>query len=98
MTGRKITHLEELAIARRWPREAGHAMAAGIDGDDVIWRRDAIFECAYPTYAGKRCHAQIEGRNVEMGRWRALLPRAATHFSVVRVPHRRKIMTVNTAK
>lgn len=37
---------------RRWPEEAGHAVGAGIDGDDVEWRRDCIAEGAYHLYTG----------------------------------------------
>ena len=38
----------------RWPREAGHAVRAGIDGDDVEWRRDAIAEQWHSQYTGGR--------------------------------------------
>jgi arylsulfatase A-like enzyme len=37
---------------RRWPSEAGHAIRAGIDGDDVEFRRDAIAESAWVHYTG----------------------------------------------
>lgn len=37
---------------RRWPEEAGYALDAGIDGDDVEWRRDAIQERDAPHYTG----------------------------------------------
>ncbi len=37
---------------RRWPSEAGHRIAAGIDGDDVEWRRDCIQPENYPHYTG----------------------------------------------
>ena len=37
---------------RRWPEDAGHALDAGIDGDDVPWRRDAIREDDAPHYSG----------------------------------------------
>ncbi len=37
---------------RRWPMEAGHAIAAGIDGDDVDWRRDCIQQKEFPHYTG----------------------------------------------
>ena len=36
----------------RWPREAGHAVRSGIDGDDVEWRRDAIAEQWHSLYTG----------------------------------------------
>ena len=39
---------------RRWPTEAGHAIRAGIDGDDIEFRRDAIAESAWPHYTGGR--------------------------------------------
>jgi arylsulfatase A-like enzyme len=35
--------LYEFAL-RRWPTEAGHALTAGVDGDDVAFQRDAIAE------------------------------------------------------
>ena len=37
---------------RRWPKEAGYALDAGIDGDDVAWRKDAIREADAPHYTG----------------------------------------------
>jgi hypothetical protein len=37
---------------RRWPREAGHALTAGIDGDDVEQRRDCYEENAKNRYSG----------------------------------------------
>lgn len=59
---------------RRWPAEAGHALTAGIDGDDVEWRRDCIPETAWSHYTGgvalpirwaqltiggENCHAEV---------------------------------------
>ena len=37
---------------RRWPEEVGYALDAGIDGDDVEWRRDAVQERDAPHYRG----------------------------------------------
>ncbi|MBT3373962.1 MAG: arylsulfatase [Lentisphaerae bacterium] len=37
---------------RRWPVESGHALKDGIDGDDVVFRRDAIAEHAHASYTG----------------------------------------------
>ena len=37
---------------RRWPQEAGHRIAAGIDGDDVDWRSDCVQLEDYPHYTG----------------------------------------------
>ncbi len=37
---------------RRWPEEAGYAARAGIDGDDVVWRKDAIEEKDATHYSG----------------------------------------------
>jgi arylsulfatase A-like enzyme len=37
---------------RRWPHDAGYALDAGIDGDDVEWRRDAIQERDASHYRG----------------------------------------------
>ncbi|MDX9978847.1 MAG: arylsulfatase [Lentisphaeria bacterium] len=37
---------------RRWPGEAGHGIRAGIEGDDVVFRRDAIAEAEWPMYTG----------------------------------------------
>lgn len=37
---------------RRWPEEAGYAAAAGIDGDDVEWRKDAIKDSDATHYTG----------------------------------------------
>ncbi len=36
----------------RWPKEAGHALGAGIDGDDVPWRRDVIDPRHERLYSG----------------------------------------------
>ena len=37
---------------RRWPEDAGYALDAGIDGDDIEWRRDAIQAQHAPHYSG----------------------------------------------
>ncbi len=37
---------------RRWPDEAGHAVTAGIDGDDVEWYREGCEESAARLYTG----------------------------------------------
>ena len=37
---------------RRWPEDAGYPLDAGIDGDDVEWRKDAIREADAPHYTG----------------------------------------------
>ncbi len=37
---------------RRWPEEAGRAIRAGIDGDDVTWRKDAVEERFHTMYTG----------------------------------------------
>jgi arylsulfatase A-like enzyme len=37
---------------RRWPEEAGYALQAGIEGDDVEWRKDAIRAQDAPHYSG----------------------------------------------
>lgn len=37
---------------RRWPAEAGHAIRAGIDGDDIAFRRDAIAQADWELYTG----------------------------------------------
>ncbi len=39
---------------RRWPREAGHAVTAGIEGDDVVYRIDGIAPGAEGHYTGGR--------------------------------------------
>ena len=39
-------------VLRRWPEDAGYALDAGIDGDDVEWRRDAIQEQHTAHYSG----------------------------------------------
>lgn len=59
---------------RRWPREAGHAISAGIDGDDVPWRRDCIEARCEPSYSGGKAldirwaHVAVAGvdRHVEV--------------------------------
>jgi arylsulfatase A-like enzyme len=43
--------LYEFAL-RRWPLEAGHAIRAGIEGDDIAFRRDAIAEADWGLYTG----------------------------------------------
>ena len=37
---------------RRWPREAGHAVRAGVEGDDVEWYREGCEESASGHYTG----------------------------------------------
>jgi arylsulfatase A-like enzyme len=37
---------------RRWPTEAGHATRAGIEGDDIEFRRDAIAKQSWGMYTG----------------------------------------------
>jgi len=37
---------------RRWPREAGHALATGIDGEDIEWDREGVSECSHDHYTG----------------------------------------------
>lgn len=49
MIERKGTYEFEL---RRWPRESGHAVQAGIHGDDVVFRRDGIAPGAESHYTG----------------------------------------------
>jgi arylsulfatase A-like enzyme len=59
--------LYEFAL-RRWPAEAGHEIRAGIDGDDVVFRRDAIAEADWAHYTGGRAlefdaaHLEVTGR------------------------------------
>ncbi|MFW5745661.1 MAG: arylsulfatase [Spirochaetota bacterium] len=42
---------------RRWPREAGHAVTAGIEGDDVDWDREGVQPSYEHWYAGGRAIA-----------------------------------------
>lgn len=64
---------------RRWPREAGHTLSAGIEGDDIAWRRDCIAEKWHRIYsggeavdirwaqlavAGKTCQTELDGNQV----------------------------------
>jgi hypothetical protein len=51
---------------RRWPAEAGHALIAGLAGDDVDFRRDAIAEADWELYSGGAALA-IEAASVEAG-------------------------------
>jgi len=55
--------LYEFAL-RRWPAETAHAMRAGIVGDDVGFRRDAIAPADWPLYTGGAAlpltHARLE--------------------------------------
>jgi arylsulfatase A-like enzyme len=37
---------------RRWPTEAGHAIRAGVEGDDIAFRRDAIAQPDWSLYTG----------------------------------------------
>ncbi|MFS0726678.1 arylsulfatase [Paenibacillus sp. 1P07SE] len=37
---------------RRWPREAGHAMSAGIEGDDIYWDKTGVAEQWRHYYTG----------------------------------------------
>ena len=51
---------------RRWPEEAGYAADAGIDGDDVEWRKDAIKESDATHYSGGVA-IPIEWARLEIG-------------------------------
>ena len=58
--------LYEFAL-RRWPSEAGYAITAGIEGDDIEFRRDAIAEPEWATYTGGQAlaiataHLEVSG-------------------------------------
>ena len=56
--------LYELSL-RRWPAEAGHALRAGVDGEDVAFRRDAIAAHDHWLYEGGRALA-IDAARVEV--------------------------------
>ncbi|MDH7569353.1 MAG: arylsulfatase [Armatimonadota bacterium] len=43
---------EYLIELRRWPREANHPLCAGIEGDDISWRRDAVPQRDWNHYTG----------------------------------------------
>jgi len=47
---------------RRWPREVDRPLVAGIEGDDVAWRRDAIHETAWGHYTGGKALPLTEAR------------------------------------
>jgi arylsulfatase B len=47
---------------RRWPAEAGAAIRAGIDGDDITFRRDAIAQADWSLYTGGRALEITEAR------------------------------------
>ena len=51
---------------RRWPAEAGHALTAGLEGDDVMFRRDAVAEADWGLYCGG-ASLPIETASVEAG-------------------------------
>ena len=52
---------------RRWPAEAGHAIRAGIEGDDIAFRRDAIAQADLWMYTGGKplaidaAHLEVAG-------------------------------------
>ena len=58
--------LYEFAL-RRWPAETSHAMRAGIAGEDVAFRRDAIAPADWSLYEGgtalavETAHVEIDG-------------------------------------
>lgn len=37
---------------RRWPKEAGHTLTFGMEGDDIRWRKDVIAEQNWNLYTG----------------------------------------------
>jgi arylsulfatase A-like enzyme len=47
---------------RRWPAEAGHAVTAGIEGEDVAFRREAIAAADWGWYVGGAALAIETGR------------------------------------
>lgn len=67
---------------RRWPREAGHALAAGIEGDDVPWRRDAVAEPSWGLYTGGRA-LPVRGARLRVGdrEWAQAAPDGAAEVT-----------------
>ncbi len=57
---------------RRWPEESGQAIAAGIEGDDVEWRKDVIGEKRAEYHSGgvalpiAWAQLTIQGKNYQM--------------------------------
>lgn len=49
----KVCHTATYRIElRRWPKESGHSLDAGIEDDDIEWRKDAIQEQDFSRYRG----------------------------------------------
>ncbi len=51
---------------RRWPEEAARRITAGIEGDDVAWRRDAVEERFCVMYTGGTA-VPVEWARLELG-------------------------------
>ena len=51
---------------RRWPGEAERAIVSGIEGDDVVWRKDAVEERFHTMYTGGTA-VPVEWARLEIG-------------------------------
>jgi hypothetical protein len=47
---------------RRWPETVSRPLTAGVDGDDVTWRKDAVPEADWAHYAGGKALPLTEAR------------------------------------
>lgn len=51
---------------RRWPKEAGHSLNAGIERDDIEWRKEFISEDSWNFYTGGRA-LPLERAKIKIG-------------------------------
>ncbi len=71
---------------RRWPAEADYGIRAGIDGDDIAFRRDAIAEADWSHYTGGKA-LEIRSARLEVtGHAPLTLPVNDEAAAVLRLP------------
>ena len=75
---------------RRWPEDAGHALAAGIDGDDVPWRAEWIAPEWHHWYRGG---AALPLRSAELELQAETHPKTDRPLPLLRGSRRRQPLT-----
>ncbi len=71
---------------RRWPAEAGYPIRAGIDGDDIAFRRDAIAEADWSYYTGGKALGITSARLEVSGHAPLTVPVEDEAAAVLRLP------------
>jgi arylsulfatase A-like enzyme len=70
---------------RRWPTEAGHAIRAGLDADDIAFRRDAINPADWGIYTGGKALPITAARLDITGQAPVTVPVADENAAILRM-------------